>query len=62
MLEYAICRELPRSFASCVTAVDNTASPIDISLATKQHEAYVEVLKKHVKQLVEVPADEAHPG
>lgn len=61
MIDYAICRELPRSFKDCVTAVDNTTSPIDISLAFKQHEAYVEVLKKHVRQLVEVPADEAHP-
>lgn len=59
---YAIVRDLPSSFVNCVTAVDNTSSPIDIELAKKQHEDYVEVLKQHVEHVIQVPADEAHPG
>jgi len=59
---YAIVRNLPSSFASCVTSVDNNDSPINIELAQKQHDDYVNVIKEHVKQVIEVPADEAHPG
>lgn len=59
---YAIVRNLPLSFASCVTSVDNNANPINIELAQKQHDDYVRVIKEHVKQVIEVPADEAHPG
>lgn len=59
---YAIVRELPSSFANCVTSVDNKTDPINIELAKKQHDEYVEVLKKHVKGVIHVPADEEHPG
>lgn len=59
---YAIVRNLPSSFASCVTSVDNNNDPIDISLAQKQHDDYVNVIREHVKQVIEVPADEEHPG
>ncbi|KAG2202293.1 hypothetical protein INT47_010741 [Mucor saturninus] len=58
---YAIVRELPSSFASCVTSVDNKTDPINIELAKKQHADYVEVLKQHVKGVIHVPADEEHP-
>ncbi|KAK4511812.1 uncharacterized protein ATC70_003811 [Mucor velutinosus] len=58
---YAIVRHLPLSFASCVTSVDNNDNPINIELAQKQHDDYVNVIKEHVKQVIEVPADEAHP-
>jgi dimethylargininase len=59
---YAIVRDLPSSFVNCVTAVDNTVNPVDIELAKKQHEDYVQLLKQYVKHVVQVPADEAHPG
>jgi dimethylargininase len=59
---YAIVRNLPSSFVNCVTAVDNSVNPIDIELAKKQHDDYVDIVKQHVKHVIEVPADEAHPG
>lgn len=62
MISYAVCRDLPQSFANCVTAVDLNHSPIDISVAARQHDAYVQVLQQHVKHVVHVPADESHPG
>lgn len=62
MISYAVCRELPQSFVNCVTAVDLNQSPIDIDLAHQQHDAYVQVLKQHVKEVIQVAADEAHPG
>jgi dimethylargininase len=62
MISYALCRDLPQSFSSCVTAIDLNQSPIDINLAHKQHDAYVQVLKEHVTNLIQVSADEAHPG
>ncbi|KAI8047373.1 uncharacterized protein B0P05DRAFT_566294 [Gilbertella persicaria] len=58
---YAIVRNIPSSFADCVTSVDNTTSPIDIQLAKKQHDDYVEVVKQHVKHVIQVPEDENHP-
>ncbi|CAO3655751.1 unnamed protein product [Mucor hiemalis] len=58
---YAIVRDLPTSFASCVTSIDNNSNPIDIDLAKKQHDDYVEVVRKHVDHVVQVPTDEAHP-
>ena len=58
---YAIVRNLPSSFANCVTSVDNNNDPIDIKLAQKQHDDYVNVIREHVKQVIEVPADEKHP-
>ncbi|GAB5592390.1 hypothetical protein Unana1_07290 [Umbelopsis nana] len=61
MISYAVCRELPQSFVNCVTAVDLNQSPIDIDLAHQQHDAYVQVLKQHVKEVIQVAADEAHP-
>lgn len=62
MISYALCRDLPQSFSSCVTAIDLNQSPIDINLAHKQHDAYVQVLKEHVTNLIQVSADEAQPG
>lgn len=59
---YAIVRDLPSSFASCVTSIDNNNSPINIDLAKKQHDDYVDVIKQHVKHVIQVPTDEAHPG
>lgn len=59
---YAIVRDLPTSFASCVTSIDNNSNPIDIDLAKKQHDDYVEVVRKHVDHVVQVTTDEAHPG
>ncbi|CAO3688444.1 unnamed protein product [Umbelopsis ramanniana] len=61
MISYALCRDLPQSFSSCVTAIDLNQSPIDINLAHKQHDAYVQVLKEHVTNLIQVSVDEAHP-
>jgi dimethylargininase len=62
MISYAICRDLPQSFSNCVTAIDLNQSPIDIDLARQQHDAYVQVLKEHVANVIQVSADEAHPG
>lgn len=59
---YAIVRDVPTTFDKCVTTVDNTVSPIDISLAKKQYEAYVNALREHVDHIVEIPADPLHPG
>jgi dimethylargininase len=59
---YAIVRNLPSSFAECVTSIDNNNDPINIELAKKQHDHYVDVIKQHVKHVINVPADEAHPG
>ncbi|KAG1457364.1 hypothetical protein G6F46_008044 [Rhizopus delemar] len=58
---YAIVRDVPTTFDKCVTTVDNTVSPIDISLAKKQYEAYVNALREHVDHIVEIPADPLHP-
>ncbi|CEG83397.1 hypothetical protein RMATCC62417_17323 [Rhizopus microsporus] len=58
---YAIVRDIPDTFDQCVTAVDNTSSPINVELAKKQHEEYVKVLKEHVDHVIEVPADPLHP-
>ncbi|KAI8095302.1 hypothetical protein BDF21DRAFT_435630 [Thamnidium elegans] len=58
---YAIVRDLPSSFANCVTSVDNNEDPINMELARKQHDDYVDVIKQHVKHVIQVPADEAHP-
>lgn len=59
---YAIVRDLPSSFAKCVTSVDNNIDPINMDLAKKQHNDYVEVIKQHVKHVIHVSADEEHPG
>jgi dimethylargininase len=59
---YAIVRNIPSSFTECVTSIDNQKDPINIELAKKQHNDYVDVIKQHVKHVIEVPADEAHPG
>ncbi|GAA5804337.1 hypothetical protein EDC94DRAFT_643032 [Helicostylum pulchrum] len=58
---YAIVRDLPSSFVNCVTSVDNNNDPINMDLARKQHDDYVDVIKQHVKHVIHVPADEAHP-
>lgn len=59
---YAIVRDLPSNFVKCVTSVNNNDNPIDLELAKKQHDDYVDVIKQHVKHIVKVPADEEHPG
>ncbi|KAG1360405.1 hypothetical protein G6F62_000014 [Rhizopus arrhizus] len=58
---YAIVRDVPTTFDKCVTTVDNTVSPIDISLAKKQYKEYVNALREHVDHIVEIPADPLHP-
>ncbi|KAI9262039.1 hypothetical protein BY458DRAFT_515225 [Sporodiniella umbellata] len=58
---YAIVRDISSSFNHCETDVDNRADPINIELAKKQHEAYVETLKKYVKHVIEVPEDPSQP-
>ncbi|KAI8100050.1 uncharacterized protein BX664DRAFT_382492 [Halteromyces radiatus] len=57
----AITRLVPNSFENCVTNVDNSAQPIDIKLAQKQHDAYVDILKKYIPNVIVVEADENHP-
>ncbi|KAI8370272.1 hypothetical protein BD560DRAFT_396965 [Blakeslea trispora] len=58
---YAIVRDIPSSFDKCLTMVDNTYDPIDIHLARKQHEEYVETIKQFVDHVIHVPAEEIHP-
>lgn len=59
---YAIVRDLPSSFDKCVTSVDNNKDPINIDLARKQHDDYVNLIEQHVKHVIHVPADDEHPG
>ncbi|ORX93077.1 hypothetical protein K493DRAFT_285096 [Basidiobolus meristosporus CBS 931.73] len=61
MLQHCVVRDLPKSFTKCVTSVDLQQDPIDWELATEQHNAYVETLKKFVPHVIAVPADEKHP-
>lgn len=59
---FAIVRDLPSTFVNCVTAVDNSQDPINLELAKKQHDDYVDTIKQHVEHVIEVQTDEAHPG
>ncbi|CEP07239.1 hypothetical protein [Parasitella parasitica] len=49
------------NFASCVTSLENKEDPINIALAKKQHDDYVNIIREHVDQVIEVPTDEGHP-
>ncbi|KAI8640798.1 hypothetical protein BD408DRAFT_444891 [Parasitella parasitica] len=57
---YAIVRNVPSSFASCVTSLDKKYDPFNIGLAKKQHEDYVGIIREPVEQMIEIPPDEGH--
>ncbi len=56
----AIVRDLPQSFVQCIKEHE-PEDPIDLGLAKKQHDQYVELLKESITRVVQLPADEALP-
>jgi len=55
---YAVVCRIPDSFAS-TTAKDGTQ--LDLGLAVRQHNEYIEILRKLGIDVLELPADERHP-
>ncbi|XP_067940927.1 N(G),N(G)-dimethylarginine dimethylaminohydrolase 1-like isoform X1 [Watersipora subatra] len=57
---YALVSAVPSSFAkrSLKSAAEQ---PIDLALAIKQHDAYVEGLRRLGLNILEIPSDEKHP-
>jgi dimethylargininase len=56
----AIVRDLPLSFFRALT-MHAPSAPIDVDLARRQHDAYVEALRGLLPQVVKLPADESLP-
>ena len=56
----ALVRGLSNSFEDSLKQ-NPPPIPIDLGLARKQHAAYIEMISKHVPNVVEIPADDAHP-
>ena len=57
---YAVTRCIPHSFLDA-TVESPPAVPIDIGLARKQHQAYVEALLSFGLTVIQLPADHSHP-
>lgn len=56
----AIVRGIPRSFTDALTGHFGDG-PTDIGLARAQHAAYVQALRKHGVNVIEIEPDEAYP-
>lgn len=59
-LRLALVRPLPQSFLKALQQ-HPPASPIDVTIAHEQHEAYCRLIQEHVDQVIEVSVDENHP-
>lgn len=57
---YAVVSKIPESFARNAHIV-NKNIPIDLNLATRQHDEYVDVLRRLGIDILELPPDERHP-
>ena len=57
---YAVVSKIPDSFAYNAHRKDPN-QPIDLALATKQHDDYVDVLRRLGVDILELPPDERHP-
>lgn len=57
----ALVRGLAASFADALT-MEPLKEPINLQLARQQHQAYVELLRRLVSSITEVPADDTRPG
>lgn len=57
---YAIVSKIPESFARNAHLADPN-NPIDLNLATRQHDEYVDVLRRLGIDILELPPDENHP-
>lgn len=60
MMKHAIVRRPPMSFKRCISS-HPLHSELNISLAREQHHEYCRVLVDLGLDLIELPADEAHP-
>ena len=58
--QHALVRDLSDSFENSLKLNPPTV-PIDISLATEQHDQYIQLLEKLVPQVTRIEADSAHP-
>ncbi|XP_067940770.1 N(G),N(G)-dimethylarginine dimethylaminohydrolase 1-like [Watersipora subatra] len=58
--QYAIVSKIPESFAVNAHRL-NPQQPIDLALAAKQHDEYVDVLRRLGIDILELPPDERHP-
>lgn len=59
-IRLALVRPLPSTFAKALMQ-HAPAVPIDPDLAQRQHEAYVDLLRARLPEVVTVPVDESHP-
>lgn len=59
----AIVRPFPNSYVNCVTTVSSSESPINLSLAHAQHQAYIAAIQRILgkNNVLIVDTDEAHP-
>ena len=57
----AVVRGIAASLPANALRQEEAASPIDLDRARAEHAAYVRVLRGVVTEVIEVPADEAHP-
>ena len=57
----AITREIPDSFTQAVVAHSSDQSNVSLTLARKQHQAYLDELCKHVPTVLCIPPSESHP-
>ncbi|HMG14388.1 MAG TPA: arginine deiminase family protein [Saprospiraceae bacterium] len=60
MYKYAIVRDIPDSFAQCVTSFVST-NPIDVALARHQHQLYCNTLERLGLKLIRIEADNTLP-
>src|SRR4051794_29881660 len=58
--EAAIVRGLSKNFANAIQS-SVPDQPINVEVAIKQHRSYVEILKKLIPKVIELPADDALP-
>lgn len=58
--QHALVRELSDSFEDSLK-LHPPATPIDLNLAKKQHEKYIETLKSLIPHVVEIAGDPHHP-
>lgn len=56
----ALVRGLPSTFEDGLKLAP-PPTPVDLPLAHQQHDAYTALLRSLVPNVVEVPADDAHP-
>ena len=57
---FAIARDVPNSFVQALTKYSTDDNPVDIELARKQHDNYLDKLRNHIPTLT-LPALDDHP-